>query len=265
LTISILSVDILAGVFRFRCVAVHVNPPHPVEGFDHRPTKSLLGCLRSPPAARETVEMSEGNVELQRRALEAFHARDVEAFIACLDASVEYHSVMTVPGGAVYHAHDGVRKYFEDFKDAWGDDFRVAPEAFFDLGEHTLMFYSVHGLGQHSGAEVAMRGAQVCRWRDGLMVYGKAYVHREDALRDLGVSEEELSRFTPKGKLDGSITCSKRREGMIVLNGPEESCLCDPRCRNARAAEARGLTRPRRDRNWDRPEQHVDRAQFHGK
>jgi hypothetical protein len=44
--------------------------------------------------------MSERNVELQRRALEAFHARDIEAFIACLDPGVEYHSVMTVPGGA---------------------------------------------------------------------------------------------------------------------------------------------------------------------
>ena len=136
--------------------------------------------------------MSQTNVELQRRAVEAFHARDTEAFIACLDPSVEYHSVMTVPGGAVYHGHDGVRKYFRDFKDAWGDEFRVEPEAFFDLGEHTLLFYRVRGLGQQSGANVAMPGAQVCRWRDGLMVYGKAYLHREDALRDLGVSEDAL-------------------------------------------------------------------------
>ena len=141
--------------------------------------------------------MPERNIELQRRAVEAFHARDVEAFIACLDPNVEYHSVMTVPGGAVYHGHGGVRKYFRDFKDAWGDDFRVEPEAFFDLGEHTLMFYSVHGLGRRSGADVAMPGAQVCRWRDGLMVYGKAYVNREDALRDLGVSEDELEPIAP--------------------------------------------------------------------
>ena len=136
--------------------------------------------------------MSKRNVERHRRAVAAFHARDVAAFIACLDPGVEYHSVMTVPGGAVYHGHDGVRKYFEDFKDAWGDEFRVEPEAFFDLGAQTLMFYSVHGRGQHSGAEVAMPGAQVCRWREGLMVYGKAYVHREEALGELGISEDEL-------------------------------------------------------------------------
>jgi hypothetical protein len=101
------------------------------------------------------------------------------------------------PGGAVYQGHDGIRKYFADFKDAWGDEFRVEPEAFFDLGEHTLMYYSIHGLGQQSGADVEMLGAQVCRWRDGLMVYGKAYVHREDALRDLGVSEHGLTPIVP--------------------------------------------------------------------
>ena len=141
--------------------------------------------------------MSERNVELYRRIVEAFHARDVEAFIAYLDPSVEYHSAITVPGGAVYRGHDGVRKYFADFKDAWADEFRVEPEAFFALGEQTLMFYLVHGRGQQSGAEVAMPGAQVCRWRDGLVVYAKAHVHREEALRDLGVSEDMLEPIAP--------------------------------------------------------------------
>jgi ketosteroid isomerase-like protein len=141
--------------------------------------------------------VSDQNVELHRRALEAFNARDTEAFIGCLDPSVEYHSVITVPGGVAYHGHEGVRRYFADMGDAWGDEFRVEAEAFFELGEHTLMFYSIHGRGQQSGAEVAMPGAQVARWRDGLMVYGKTYVHRRDALRDLGVSEDALEPIAP--------------------------------------------------------------------
>ena len=136
-------------------------------------------------------------MELARRLVEAFNKQDIEAFIAALDPSVEYHSVMTVPGGAAYHGHDGVRRYFADFGDAWGNEFRVEPEAFFDLGQHTLMFYAVHGRGQHSGAAVAMPGAQVSRWSDGLLVYAKAYVHREEALRDLGVSEDALEPVAP--------------------------------------------------------------------
>jgi ketosteroid isomerase-like protein len=141
--------------------------------------------------------VADQNVEFHRCAVKAFNARDTEAFIACLDPSVEYHSAITVPGGAVYHGHDGVRRYFRDFGDAWADEFRVEAEAFYDLGEHTLMFYSVHGRGQQSGAEVAMPGAQLCRWRGGLMVYGKAYVDRGEALRDLGLSEDALEPIAP--------------------------------------------------------------------
>jgi ketosteroid isomerase-like protein len=141
--------------------------------------------------------MSQENVEIARRMAEAFNRHDIEVFISCLDPSVEYHSVMTVPGGAAYHGHDGVRRYFGDFRDAWGDEFRAEPEAYFDLGERTLLFYVLRGRGQQSGAAVAMPGAQVCKWRDGLVVYAKAYVHREDALRDLGVSEAALEPIVP--------------------------------------------------------------------
>ena len=65
------------------------------------------------------------------------------------------------------------------------------------IGEQTLMFYLLQGRGRQSGAEVAMPGAQVCRWRDGLMVYGKAHVHGQDALRDLDISEDALEPIGP--------------------------------------------------------------------
>jgi hypothetical protein len=42
-----------------------------------------------------------------------------------------------------------------------------------------------------------MPGAQVCTWREGLMVYGKVYVDREDALTELGLSEDALEPIAP--------------------------------------------------------------------
>ena len=42
-----------------------------------------------------------------------------------------------------------------------------------------------------------MPTAQVVRWRDGLCVYFKSYADREDALRDLGLSDDELERIDP--------------------------------------------------------------------
>jgi ketosteroid isomerase-like protein len=141
--------------------------------------------------------MSGRNVELLRDTVEAFNARDIEAFTAYCDPSIELHSTFAAVGGAVYRGHDGLRSWHRDFADAWGDAIRVEPEAYFDLGEHTLGFYMLQGRGRHSGAEVAMPIAQVARWRDGLIVHWKGYAHREDALRDLGVSEDELERIEP--------------------------------------------------------------------
>ena len=125
-----------------------------------------------------------------------FNARDVEAFVALCDPGIEFHSVFAVVE-AVYHGHDGVRRWQRDLQDVWGAEIRAEPEAIFDLDEHTLTFWVLRGRGQHSGIEVAMASAIVVRWRDGLMTYVKGYRDREAALRDLGVSEGELEPIAP--------------------------------------------------------------------
>jgi ketosteroid isomerase-like protein len=141
--------------------------------------------------------MSRENVELHRRSAEAFNAREVESYIALCDPQIELHSTVTVPGGAVYHGHDGVRTWHRDLEDGWGDELRIEPKAYFDLGDHTISFHVLHGRGRQSGADVAMPAAHVCRWRDGLMVYFKGYAREQDALRDLGVSEDALEPIDP--------------------------------------------------------------------
>jgi hypothetical protein len=89
--------------------------------------------------------MSQENVELHRRSVDAFNMRDVENFVAFCDRSIEAHSVFAVVGGAVYHGHDGLRRFFRDARDSWGDEIRMEPEAYFDLGESTLAFHLLQG------------------------------------------------------------------------------------------------------------------------
>jgi hypothetical protein len=122
------------------------------------------------------------------------------AFIAHLDPSIEFHSAFALRAG-VYRGHDGVREYLRELGDAWGNEIRGEVEAFFDLGDYTLAFYVLHGRGRQSGVEVAMPLAQVARWHDRLVVYFKVYADREDALRDLGVSEDELEPIDPLADL----------------------------------------------------------------
>jgi ketosteroid isomerase-like protein len=141
--------------------------------------------------------MSGRNVELHRRFVEAFSARDVEGLIALCDERIEFHSLFEAVGDRVYRGRDRLRRWHRDLQDAWGEEIRIEPEAFFDLGEHTLAFNTLHGRGRQSGVEVAMPYAHVMRWRDDLIVYFKAYARREGALMDLGVSRDQLEPIAP--------------------------------------------------------------------
>ena len=141
--------------------------------------------------------MFQHKVESLCRLADAWNSRDVETFVARCDPRVEIHPAIAELGAAHYHGHAGVRDWFRDMEDACGGTFRIEPEAFFAMGERTLAFHTRHGRGQRSGAEVAMPSAGVIGWRDDLVVYYKTYVHRPDALSDLGVSENELEPIEP--------------------------------------------------------------------
>ena len=140
--------------------------------------------------------MAESEIELHRRANEAIQALDADALIELCHPRVEVHSIFAAVGGAVYHGLDGVRGWLSDLDDAWGE-FHITAEAYFDLGEQTLAYIVLRGRGRQSGADVVMPYAQVMRWQVGKCVHFKAYVRREDALRDLGVSEDQLKAAGP--------------------------------------------------------------------
>jgi ketosteroid isomerase-like protein len=141
--------------------------------------------------------VSEQNVELHRRVYWALNAPDLDALVALCDPSIEIHSVFAAVGGAVYHGHDGVRAWQRELQESWGGEFRVEPEAFFDLGEQTLVFAVLHGRGGQSGAGVAMPAGGVATWRDGLCVSHNAYADRDVALREAGVTEDALEPIDP--------------------------------------------------------------------
>jgi SnoaL-like domain len=142
--------------------------------------------------------MSERNVELHRRAVATFNARDVETFVVGFDPKAELHGLFAALGGVtIYHGHDGVRRWLADLEDAWGAELVAEPDAYFDLGERTMMFYVLRGRGRQSGVETTMHFFQVGRWRDGLCTYWKAYADREEALAALGLSADDLDPIEP--------------------------------------------------------------------
>ena len=141
--------------------------------------------------------MSNENVDLVRRVYKAFNARDLDAILELADPEIEWHSTFAQIGGAVYRGHDELRKWHEDFENAWAGGIHLDTEAMFDLDEHVLSYAVMHARGIGSGAEASLPIAQIWRFNAGRVIYLKTYIERDEALRDLGVSEEALEPARP--------------------------------------------------------------------
>ena len=100
--------------------------------------------------------MSRENVEAMKRAVEAMNRRDFEAVLRELDPAIEWHmTIQELLGGegAVYHGHDGVREYFRDMDEAFGEVEVDYPDIR-DLGDRVLAIGSFRTRGRQSGVVI---------------------------------------------------------------------------------------------------------------
>src|SRR5919109_182784 len=135
--------------------------------------------------------MASENVEALRRLIDAFNRHDVRGVVDCCDPAIELHSTFARIGGADYQGHAGVRRWYGDLEREWHDPSSEL-EAIYELGENVLAMTVFRGRGTQSGAEAELPGAVITRASGGRLVYFKAIAHREDALAELGVSEDAL-------------------------------------------------------------------------
>ena len=101
--------------------------------------------------------MSEENVEIVRQVYEASGTRDAGAVLAAYDPEVEWDVSRSPLGRLVgekfYRGHDGLRRFFRAYHDAW-EDVRYRCDELIDAGEHVISVDVEQGRGQVSGAEV---------------------------------------------------------------------------------------------------------------
>jgi ketosteroid isomerase-like protein len=131
--------------------------------------------------------MSEGNVEMARRANDAFNRRDVDAFMECATSDIEFTSAMsgTVAGGSL-RGREGIEALFADIRDTW-EEHRMAIEEIRDLGERVLGLGRLEGRGKASGVSVDVPFGIISDLRDGKMWRSRTYLDHGEALRAAGL------------------------------------------------------------------------------
>jgi ketosteroid isomerase-like protein len=121
--------------------------------------------------------MSEENVEVARRGVEAWNADDLDAFLADLDPEVEWHPSIepALEGGeTTYRGLDGARKAWDDYRGGAWERLTIRVQEIRDLGESVLVLGHIDltarttGLEFHEevGSLIIFRGEKILRSED---------------------------------------------------------------------------------------------------
>jgi ketosteroid isomerase-like protein len=132
--------------------------------------------------------MSQENVEIIRRAYEAFNRGDLDGVAADVAPDAEYLASGAIPGaGGVYRGPEGIKQFISWLREAF-DEARVEVHLT-DAGDRVLVSVTNRGRGKQSGAETSWTVWQLWTFRDDKMVRGQGFTSREEALEAAGLSE----------------------------------------------------------------------------
>jgi uncharacterized protein len=141
--------------------------------------------------------MSDENVELVRRAFEAFDRGDSEGVVSDFAPDCEYFATGAIPGvTGVFRGPDGYRRFLEAFVGEF-DDLQVEPQEFIEAGDQVLVSVALRGRGQRSRVETSWRISQLWTVRDGKIVRGQGFTSRDEALGAARRAEERSSEGRP--------------------------------------------------------------------
>ena len=135
--------------------------------------------------------MSQENVEVVRRAYEAWNQGDHETAFGFLDADVEVSVPPDLPEAGTYRGRGEVRRWVADQLLPILEEVRAEPEKFLNAGDQVVVLVRYFGRGKASGIEVrgAVVDAHVWTLREGKVQKLHMYQGTEKALEAVGLLE----------------------------------------------------------------------------
>jgi ketosteroid isomerase-like protein len=132
--------------------------------------------------------MSEENVEIVRRAIEAYGREGLDEVLRYYHPEIEWTSTGDYIERGTYRGHDGLRRYFGTMEEEF-EDLRIEPVELIDAGGWVISSVRFTGRGKASDAPVEMTLISVGSLRDGLIYRVRNYPDMAEALEAAGLSE----------------------------------------------------------------------------
>jgi ketosteroid isomerase-like protein len=131
--------------------------------------------------------MSQENVDLYLRGIDAYNRRDLDALLALMDENVEAQSFLAAIEGS-YHGHAGIRAWWENLIEAL-PDINIEVMEVRDLGHLTLAAVRLRGHGADSDTPFEQVMWQPGDWRDRKLVWWATCPTEAEALEAVGLRE----------------------------------------------------------------------------
>ena len=133
--------------------------------------------------------MSQENLDVPRRLIDAYTRGDIPSFLGQLDPDVEWIPIMATLEGRVYRGRKGVRRWLEDLSSDW-EYFEPVYEEYRDLGDLVLIFGRWRARGRASGVELENQpAAWLYEIKNGKTVRMQTFTDQSEALEAAGLSE----------------------------------------------------------------------------
>jgi uncharacterized protein len=141
----------------------------------------------------------EPDVDVIRRAIEAFNSGDVDGMLALVDDNLEWRPIFgAATGGATtYRGHAGFLEYWRGTQEIW-DSFHFEPEELIDDGTSIVVIGRGSGRAKGSGIDIDQPFAMVWQVREGKGVFGQTFTDVDEARAAAGrLAQEGLMSDEP--------------------------------------------------------------------
>jgi ketosteroid isomerase-like protein len=134
--------------------------------------------------------MSRENVELIKRAYQAFAQGGFDEAVQMLDPDVEWIPPNLAPTAGTHRGRAGAKAELREFLEPF-EDYRWESRDFIDAGDRVVVIGYQSGRGRISGVEVGQEQVHIWTVRDGKIVRMQMFDDRAEAFEAAGLSEQD--------------------------------------------------------------------------
>jgi ketosteroid isomerase-like protein len=125
--------------------------------------------------------VSEENLEIVRRTMDAYNARDLPAYLALVSESVRFQSRFSAMDRVIYHGHDDLRRYFAELDEVWSR-YEMQLERMVPAGPRVAALCHLYAVGRESDLELEEYPGVVFTLDDGKITRIDAYPTQAETL-----------------------------------------------------------------------------------